>query len=169
MNRWCRPLLDGESAFVQTHFGTSLQGLDGRLRLHLRRLGDTRRALSLPGGHVFMPRACFEGAQLQGPLRLHHPVVAGLFAHELLHQWQRLQGRAVTREAAWLQVKAVCLRRDPYAYTPCGDAAAMLQAFQTAQVEQQGQMWEDHVRACVAGEPLSVFKNVAAWVRDPAR
>jgi hypothetical protein len=37
-------------------------------------------------------RACYGGASLQAPLRLDHAAVAGLFAHELLHQLQRSQG-----------------------------------------------------------------------------
>lgn len=56
---WSRPLDAQEQAFVRTHFGASLDALLPRLRLYQRRLGDTRRALSMNGGRIFMPRAFF--------------------------------------------------------------------------------------------------------------
>ena len=139
---WSRPLDAQEQAFVRTHFGASLDALLPRMRLYLRRLGDTRRALSMNGGRIFMPRAFFMQSDPRQPLRLSHPQIAGIFAHELLHQWQRLQGMPVTRQAAWLQFKALCTRGDPYAYERCDDPRRMLQRFVHAQVEQQGQMWD---------------------------
>jgi hypothetical protein len=159
-------LLPAEHAFVHVHFGTSLSALEPRLRLYLRRLGDTRRAWSLNGGRMAIPRASFEGGDPRRPLRLADPGVAGVFAHELLHQWQRLRGQPVTRQAAWLQCQALCLRRDPYAYARCDDADAMWARFARAQVEQQAQMWEDHVRALQAGQADPAFARIAAHVRD---
>ena len=50
----------------------------------------------------------------------------------------------------------------------CGtvdDPRRMLQRFVHAQVEQQGQMWEDHVRACVAGQGDAAGALIAAHVR----
>ncbi len=161
---WSRTLLDSECHFVRRFFAHSLDALLPRMRLYVRRVGDTRRALSLNGGRISMPRACFEHGDPRQALRLSHPYIAGVFAHELLHQWQRLQGRAVTRQAAWLQVKAVCLRSDPYAYAGCDDQAATLQSFLTAQVEQQGQMWQDYVSGCIAGHTDPLFAGVAEWV-----
>ena len=161
---WSRPFTEAERAFVHRFFAHSLDALLPRMRLHVRRLGDTRRALSMNGGRIYMPRACFVNGDPAQSLKLVHPYVAGVFAHELLHQWQRLQGMAVTRQAAWLQVKAVCLRRDPYAYEGCDDAARMLAQFVAAQVEQQGQMWQDYVMGCVAGNADSAFIEVAAFV-----
>ena len=144
-----------EVAFVRRFFGASLNALLPRLRIYLRRIGDTRRALSMNGGRLYLPASFFEGRDPRKLLHLSHPAVAGIFAHELLHQWQRLQGRAVTREAMLLQLKALCLRHDPYSYSACDDAQAMLKVFLQASVEQQGQIWEDHVRATVAGRPLA--------------
>ncbi|MPN38610.1 hypothetical protein SDC9_186134 [bioreactor metagenome] len=40
----------------------------------------------------------------------------------------------------------------------------MLERFQGAQVEQQGQMWQDYVSGCVAGNADPVFEEVAAHV-----
>lgn len=161
---WNRHFTDAERTFVRRFFGHTLDTLQPRLRLYVRRLGDRHRALSLNGGRIFMPRACFEHGRPELPLKLSHPYVAGVFAHELLHQWQRLQGMAVTRQAAWLQMKAVCLRRDPYAYGACDDATQMLERFQGAQVEQQGQMWQDYVSGCVGGQADPLFEEVAAYV-----
>jgi hypothetical protein len=98
------------------------------------------------------------------PLRLAYPVVAGVFAHELLHQWQRLQGRAVTWEAFGLHLRAACLRRDPYHYQACADPQQMLQCFLDASVEQQGQIWQDHVQALVQGQPLACMCLIAEHV-----
>ncbi len=161
---WSRPLAATERDFVRRFFGHSLDAQIHRMRLYLRRVGDTRRALSMNGGRISMPRNCFVNGDPFEPLHLQHPQIAGLFAHELLHAWQRLQGMKVTRQAAWLQVKATCLRRDPYAYDTCDDAARMLQLFLAAQVEQQGQMWQDYVTGCVAGHANPAFARVAALV-----
>lgn len=161
---WSRGLLPQEKDFVQRYFGHSLKSLQPRIRLHLRRLGDTRRALSLNGGRLYLPRCFFESDDPRQPLRLAHPGVAGIFAHELLHQWQRLQGVAVTRQAMLLQARAICLRQDPYAYCASGDEAQMLALFQAASVEQQGQMWEDYVRSVVAGVPMPCMKRVRAYI-----
>ena len=168
---WSRPLLEIERQFVTRYFGVSLNLVIPSLRLYVRRVGDTRRALSMNGGRISMPKACFVGGNPRQSLQLQHPLIAGLFAHELLHQWQRLQGQKVTRQAAWLQFKAMCTRGDPYAYDGCDDAARMLKRFRSAQVEQQGQMWQDYVMGCIAGQADPAFEQVALRVAgrsDPA-
>lgn len=162
---WSRLLLPAELAFVRQFFGSSLNALLPRIRLYQRRVGDTHRALSMNGGRLYLPRAFFEKSNPQMPLRLSHPVVAGIVGHELLHQWQRLQGQAVTRQALWLQMRSLCLCQNPYAYERCDGGQEMLETFLTASVEQQGQIWEDHVRTCVAGQPLPCLEKIAAWVR----
>lgn len=161
-------MLDVERQFVIRFFGASLNPMLSDLRLYVRRIGDTRRALSMNGGRISMPRVCFVEGLPRQPLQLQHPLIAGLFAHELLHQWQRLQGVAVTRQAAWLQLKAMCLRTDPYAYANCADPAAMREQFLAAQVEQQGQIWQDYVSACVAGQSFEQMQQVAAHVMGEA-
>ena len=161
-------MLPPEVVFVRRFFGTALDSVLPRQRLHLRRLGDTRRALSMNGGRLYLPRAFFEEGNPRKPLRLSHPMIAGIVAHELLHQWQRLQGRAVTREAMLLQTKALCLRHDPYAYCAVTDPQQMLQLFLQANVEQQGQIWQDHVSACVAGTELPHLQRIAKHVSGNA-
>jgi len=86
-----------------------------------------------------------------------------------VHQWQRLQGMAVTWEALGLHLRAACLRRDPYHYQPCADPQQMLQCFLDASVEQQGQIWQDHVQALVQGQPLACMERVAAHVRQASK
>ena len=162
---WRRALLPSERDFVRQHFGAALDGLLPGIHLYLRRVGDTRRALSLNGGRISMPRACFMAGDPCQPLRLTNAQIAGWFAHELLHQWQRAQDLPVTRQALWLQLRHLLGGRNPYDYARCGDAQAMHDCFARAQVEQQGQIWEDHVRACVAGQPAQEFALVARRVR----
>lgn len=118
-----------------------------RMRLHLRRLGDTRRALSFNGGFLSMPAYCFAASDPRQCLRLDEPLIAGWLAHEAFHHWQRLQGRAVTREALRLQWRFWRHGINPYAYAPSACATALLAQFQQAQVEQQAQMWQDAVMA----------------------
>ena len=81
-----------------------------------------------------------------------------------VHQWQRLQGRAVTWEALGLHLRAACLRRDPYHYQAFADPQQMLQCFLDASVEQQGQIWQDHVQALVQGQPLPCMCLIAEHV-----
>lgn len=165
-----RRLLPAEQAFVLQHFGAQ-QGdwLAQQVRLGLRRVGDSRRALCLNGGWLSFPRACYGGASLQAPLRLDHPAVAGLFAHELLHQLQRSQGLPVTRQAVALHARQLLPGwlggRDPYAYRAGHSARARLRQFWQAQVEQQAQMWQDHVQALVAGRPDPAWAGVARAVQ----
>ncbi|MCD2512069.1 hypothetical protein [Comamonas endophytica] len=166
---WRRPLLPSERDFVRQYFGAALDARLPSLRLYLRRVGDTGRALSFNGGRISLPRACFAANDPRQPLRLDHPRIAGLFAHELLHQWQRAQGLPVTRQALWLQLRMLLGGHDPYAYERCSDPVAMQACFASAQVEQQGQIWEDHVRACVAGQPAAEFALIAAEVRASPR
>jgi hypothetical protein len=161
-----RRLLPPEPLFVAQHFGPEqADWLARHIRLGVRRLGDRRRALSLNGGWVSLPRACYAGQALAGVLRLSHPVVAGLFAHELLHALQRRQGLAVTRQSLGLQCRMLLTRHDPYVYARCEHSRTLLRQFWSAQVEQQAQMWQDHVSALVAGQPLASHRGVALAVR----
>ena len=67
--------------------------------------------------------------------------------HEAFHHWQRLQGRAVTRDALRLQWRFLRHGNNPYHYTLCESPGSLLVQFQQAQVEQQAQMWQDAVMA----------------------
>lgn len=162
---WSRSLLPVEQQFIRRIFGAALDGMAPRVRLGLRRLGDTRRALCLNGGWMSFPRACYAGGRLEGALRLEHPYVAGLFAHELLHQLQRQHGLPVTRQALALHTRHLLGGHDPYLYSACSAPRALLRQFWQAQVEQQAQIWQDHVQALVAGQPDPAFTLVARAVQ----
>ena len=150
-----RTLLPEEVAFIRQYFGAQTgTKLIARVRLGVRRLGDTRRALCIDGGLVSLPRQCFLQSSGSHPLRLMQPQVAGVFAHELLHELQRMHGIAVTREAVLLQYKWLVKRCDPYFYSCIGNSRALLRQFLSANVEQQAQMWQDFVQSHVAGHPL---------------
>ena len=73
-------------------------------------------------------------------------------------------GEIVTREALLLQTKALCLRHDPYAYCAVTDPQQMLQLFLQSNVEQQGQIWQDYVKASVAGCELPHLQLIARHV-----
>lgn len=146
-----RRLLPAEQAFVRQHFGAE-QGdwLAQQVRLGLRRVGDTRRALCLNGGWLSFPRACYDQHALKQPLRLAHPQVAGM---------------PVTRQALALHARHLLGGCDPYLYSACSAPRALLRQFWHAQVEQQAQIWQDHVQALVAGQPDPAFALVARAVQ----
>lgn len=162
-----RRLLPAEQVFVRQHFGEE-QGdwLAQQVRLGVRRVGDTRRALCLNGGWMSFPRACYGGESLRQPLRLGQPQVAGLFAHELLHQLQRRQGMPVTRQALALHARHLLGGCDPYLYSACSSPRALLRQFWHVQVEQQAQIWQDHVQALVAGQPHPAYALVVHAVQQ---
>lgn len=151
-----RRLLPQERAFVHAWFGEA-QGrwLVARVHLGQRRLGDVDRALCLNGGWMSLPKAAFEGQSMCHALRLDQPDVAGLFAHELLHELQRQQGVAVTWQALLLQCQWLVQRKNPYFYRDSQSPREVLKQFWLGNVEQQGQMWQDCVQAVVAGQALA--------------
>lgn len=55
-------MLPLEVVFVRRFFGAALDTVLPRQRLYLRRLGDTRRALSMNGGRLYLPRAFLKKA-----------------------------------------------------------------------------------------------------------
>ena len=140
---WSRPMCAAEWALLAQYFGELSDPRWHRMRVHLRRLGDTRRALSFNGGFLSFPRYCFEGGDPRQPLRLDQPMICGWLMHEAFHHWQRLQGRAVTRDALRLQWRFWRHGDDPYQYALCESPEALLTRFQQAQVEQQAKQQAD--------------------------
>ena len=147
---WSRCLTQAEWALLDHYFGQPTDPRWRRMRVHLRRIGDTRRALSFNGGFLSFPGTCFVGGDPRQSLRLDQPIILGWLMHEAYHHWQRLQGRAVTRDAVRLQWRFWRHGDDPYRYAACASPEALLAQFQTAQVEQQAQMWQDAVMADMA-------------------
>lgn len=74
-------------------------------------------------------------------------MITGWLMHEAFHHWQRLRGRAVTRDALRLQWRFWRHGDNPYHYALCECPSGLLAKFQRAQVEQQAQMWQDAVMA----------------------
>ena len=147
---WSRPLSAAEWALLNHYFGAPADPRWRRMRIYLRRLGDTRRALSFNGGFLSFPRYCFTAADPRQPLRLEQPLITGWLMHEAFHHWQRLQGRPVTRDAIRLQWRFWRHGDNPYLYKVCASPKALLAQFQSAQVEQQAQMWQNAVMADLA-------------------
>ena len=164
---WSRPLLPQEWELLNRHFGAPVQRDWRRMRIYVRRLGDTRRALSFNGGFLSFPRYCFVDGNPRQALRLDVPLIAGWLAHEAFHHWQCLQGLPVTRAAVRLQWRYWRHGDNPYLYASCASADALLAQFQSAQVEQQAQMWQDAVAADVRlqlamCQPVVDDDNIAA-------
>ena len=144
---WSRSLLPQEWALLDRYFGAPVHRDWRRMRIYVRRLGDTRRALSFNGGFLSFPRHCFVASDPRQGLRLDQALIVGCLVHEAFHHWQRLQGRRVTREAVHLQWRYWRHGDNPYGYASCQHPAQLLQQFQQANVEQQAQMWQDAVMA----------------------
>ncbi|HEX2675741.1 MAG TPA: hypothetical protein VHM19_03860, partial [Polyangiales bacterium] len=101
----------------------------------------------------------------RAPLRLRDPRVAATLAHEALHVWQRTRGVWVTARGAVLQTGYALRLGNPYRYEPSEDPAELLERFVRGNVEQQGQIFEDYVRAQRSGADTRAFVAVAAHVR----
>ena len=102
---------------------------------------------------------------------LSNPYVAGVFAHEALHEWQRQNGVPVTLSAAPLQILK-WLTRDsynPYNYEKTDDPDKLLQSFLNGNVERQGQIWQDFVTDELNHLPTNRYRDVFNYIRDPVR
>lgn len=158
-----RPLLEGERAFLEREFGSSLQ-LD-RLRIAggghpLGRVGWQPVAATIQ-----LSDSCFEGGDPAQPVRT---ALWPVLAHEALHVWQRVHRHhrvGVSVDGLWL---GLARGRAAYTYdTAQTDPALVLEAFLSGNIEQQGQMFEDYVRSNVT-EPQHRdprFEWVAQYVR----
>ncbi|MET0343141.1 MAG: hypothetical protein ABW252_19185, partial [Polyangiales bacterium] len=103
-------------------------------------------------------------------VRLDVPSIAAVFAHEAVHVWQRQGGRRVTWEGARLQAGYTLGLFDPYAYDARATCpATLLSLFVLGNIEQQGRIFEDYVRADLEGRDTERFGQVADWVRHVRR
>jgi len=153
-----RSLTSRECAFLAGYFGDSL--LLDRISLSVAR---GVRSWSPYGSHIRISHT------LLGPTRevaLDQPRAASIFAHEALHVWQRQHGRAVSRQGAILQTLHTLKLHNPYAYDrSIVDPDRLLTLFSSANIEQQGQIFQDYVHAERTGQPVSRFLAVACFVR----
>ena len=165
--RDARPLSERERAFLAREFGASLA-------LHRLRIAGGghplgRLAWQPTAALMQFADACFEGGSAQRDLRSeYYPVLA----HEALHVWQRVHRQCavhVSVDGLWL---GIARGRDAYAYDrTLRDPLQVLRAFQSGNIECQGQMFEDYVRSGVeaSNDRDPKFAAVADYVRNMSR
>jgi hypothetical protein len=158
-----RPPTPAEAQFIGQYFGKCI--IPSSLNIHVRRIGDTSRALSLPGGFISFPSSYFLGGSGKNSLNLADFLVAGTLGHETLHQLQRQNGINVTAQAALLQLQDLLGISNPYQYNASTDPAAMLNTFNQANVEAQGQIFQDYIEADRGGLDVNPFTQIAAQVK----
>ena len=160
-----RRVTSGERAFLRQYFGEAL-AID---RIWIGSSLGTR-SWSPIGGRISLTRNMFCDRTPRAEVWLEQPAVAGVFAHEALHVWQRQRGRRVTWEGAGLQAAYALGVFDPYAYDARdADPATLLTRFVLGNIEQQGRMFQDYVEADLLGHDTARFQAVAAWVRHDRR
>lgn len=160
-----RPLTAAERAFVRREFGASLD--PDSLRLAGGGQPTGRPAWQPVGGLIQVDDRYFEADDPGSPLReLAYPMLA----HEALHVWQRRHKRCavnVSFDGLWL---GATRGRDAYCYDrSIATADAMLSQFLRANIEQQGQMFEDYVRSNIAepGARDVRYALIARHVKSP--
>jgi hypothetical protein len=162
-----RPLCDAEREFVRREFGDSVR-VDA-----LRIAGGghpTGRCAWQPIGRLIqMDDACFERSDPQNALR---STAYPTLAHEVLHVWQRQHRHCVVNvsvDGLWLGITrgaaAYVYDRMPV------DPQRMFAQFLAANIEGQGQMYEDYVRSNVGDPDLrdARYALIAAYVKAPSR
>ena len=161
--RRLRPLAEQERAFLQAEFGASLN-LD-RLRLAGGGQPLGRIAWQPTSALIQLADSCFEQADPERPLR---QAAYPILAHEALHVWQRVHRQCtvnVSVDGLWL---GVMLGRRAYDYDRgLRDPELVLREFLAGNIERQGQMFEDFVRADVRDPSRRdpKFEYVAGHVR----
>jgi RHS repeat-associated protein len=158
-----RPLTDAETQFIEKFFGSCLD--PKTLNLHVRKFGDTQRALSLWPGFTSLPSSTFVGGSGANSINLGDPYAASVFGHEALHQAQRASGINVTGDALGLQAQYSLHISDPYQYNASTDPVQMLNTFLNGNVEQQGQIFQDYLYAFLNGQDVSAFSLIASYVK----
>ena len=154
-----RRLTQLEVDFLSRYFGDALE--TASIRLAATR---GRRAYSIRGNHIRLPRSCFVNFDTTASVNLIHPLTAATLAHEATHVWQRQRGLWVTLKGALLQLGDQC-GFDPYAYDrEESDPATMLSQFLWGNIEQQGQIVQDLVFDELTGQKTVQFGEVRAYL-----
>jgi hypothetical protein len=165
--RRLRPLCDAEREFVRREFADSVR-VDA-LRIAGGGHPTGRCAWQPIGALIQMDDACFERSDPGNALRL---AAYPTLAHEVLHVWQRQHRHCVVNvsvDGIWL---GITRGGAAYAYDRTAvDPQGMLAQFLAANIEGQGQMYEDYIRSNVA-DPDSRdprYALIAAYVKRPSR
>jgi len=139
-----RSLTFGEKALISPYFSDSVLSevdVDDGFWPNL-----TGRAWSPSGNKIRVPSDFFIDQDSGKNLRLDDPEVIAYVAHEILHTWQRKQGRWVTVEGFFLQAANILTIGiyNPHAYDiEPSRPTELLGRFTNAHIEQQGQMYKD--------------------------
>jgi RHS repeat-associated protein len=156
-----RPLSEAERNFAVDYFGGNFN-LDG---IDL----DASRWLNWPNairpGDIRLPSDYFIGSDPCADVNLDDAIVAALFAHELLHEWQRQHGASVFWSAFGEHLVATFTPGTAYDYDESEDPQALLETFLNGGVEQQGQIWQDFVRTERKNLPTNRYREVFHRVR----
>jgi RHS repeat-associated protein len=160
-----RPPTPEEEQFIQRFFGNCIS--PKTLDIKMRRFGNTSRALSLGGGFMSFPKTDFVDGSADKRLKVDIPYNASIFGHELLHQLQRSAGVNVTGRGLGLQLQYSLHISDPYRYdASITDPDAMLKQFKEANVESQGQIFQDYLYRLLTGQDASAYAKIAELVRE---
>ncbi|MBM4258383.1 MAG: hypothetical protein FJ147_21105 [Deltaproteobacteria bacterium] len=158
-----RRLVQAEIDFLARYFGESLD--TDTIRVAATR---GRRAYSIRGSHIRLPRPCFADRDTIAAVDLMNPWAAATLAHEATHVWQRQRGVWVTLKGAWLQLGDQC-GRDPYAYNrEESNPTRMFLQFFHGNIERQGQIVEDLVFADQTGQEAPQFSEIHAYLLSAA-
>ena len=165
--RGLRPLCDAEREFVRREFADSVR-LDA-LRIAGGGHPIGRCAWQPIGALIQMDDACFEGSDPGNALRV---TAYPTLAHEVLHVWQRQHRHCVVNvsvDGLWLGITRGAAA---YAYDRMAvDPQRMLEQFLAANIEGQGQMYEDYVRSNVSDPDArdARYALIAAYVKAPGQ
>jgi len=160
-----RHVTDNERAFIESYFGESVD--TRRVRVGF---SPSSRSWSPLGNMVCLTRKLFVGASAKNEVDLVNPHAAAVFAHEVIHVWQRQRGVWVSRKGAYLQTLYTLGLHDPYAYdTSLTCSKDLLTCFVLGNLEQQGRIFQDYVFASRRGMSVARFCDVARWVRESRR
>ena len=115
-----------------------------------------------------MPTSYFVGNNLNNVLRVDSSAVVSKFAHESMHVWQRQQDKKNVFMRALLPQILYTITGglyDPYNYDKSiNDPDKVLKMFLGANVEQQGQIMEDYVRAAENKQDTSKYSRLSEYI-----
>jgi RHS repeat-associated protein len=156
-----RPITSDETTFLDSIYGGALA--TGDIRLHSLGIAG----FIAPGISPWFNDIYLRGEYYRDPqLDLGNVRVAGLFAHESFHLWQRQHGRWVSTEglaahAVEFPLSFTDWRIDLYSYDPHDVYMEFLQGG----IEQQAEIIEDYVTARQRGWSTTQFEAVMSFVR----
>ena len=124
-------------------------------------------AFSAGNGYTSFPHFDFIDHNPDNSLNLLNPEIASVFAHEILHYWQGLQGINVFGQSFSLHIESLTnAGYNPYAYSELSDARAMLAEFLSGNVEQQGAMFQQYVFLLMKGQKSDPYDLIGQYIKN---